>query len=124
MKGVRIWVHFGTGDYRRTYSIHSSYIALGESVCLALPFFHAFTGCNSTCSFYRKTKMIWFQSWIAFCHCKPGQCDWGQCKWGQLTAAFQQLSWLPSSEITHNNMAVIEEFVANVFSKQELAVDL
>ena len=44
-------VDFGTGEHRRSLSINHSFDKLGESVCSGLPFFHAFTGCDSTSSF-------------------------------------------------------------------------
>ena len=108
---VMIWVDFGTGGHRRTISINSSFIALGESTCLALSFFHAFTGCDSTCSFYRKTKKIWFEIWM--------KCP----MWNKLTTAFQQLSWLPSSEVVKANLCVIEQFVTHVFLKKDMELD-
>ena len=87
-ESVKILTDFGTGEHRRTISINSSFIALGESTCLALPFFHAFTGCDSTCSFYRKSKKMWFEQWMNY------------SMWDELTTAFQQLSWLPSFSST------------------------
>ena len=45
------WIDFGLGDYRKFISIKRSYDLMGDSICLALPFFHAFSGCDSTSSF-------------------------------------------------------------------------
>ena len=61
---VKVWCDFGTGDKRKTVSIHLLYEALGEGICLALPFFHAFTGCDSTTSFYNLPKQKWFELWM------------------------------------------------------------
>ena len=61
---IKIWVDFGTGDHQRYISIHDAYKNLGETISLALPFFHTFTGCDSTCSFYGISKTMWFQRWM------------------------------------------------------------
>ena len=60
------WIDFGLGDYRRFISIKRSYDLMGDSICLALPFFHAFSGCDSTSSFYRKTKRSLFDYWMTY----------------------------------------------------------
>ena len=96
-RNVKIWVDFGTGDFRRIISIHTAFVTLGEEISLALPFFHAFTGCDSTCSFYRKTKNTWFELWMT---CPISD---------ELTSAFQQLSWLPSLGMVNHNLSVIKK---------------
>ena len=63
-RNVCIWADFGTGDHRRLLSINDSYDELGDFICLGLLFFHCFTGCDSTCSFFRKTKRFWFDLWM------------------------------------------------------------
>ena len=110
-ESVKILTDFGTGEHRRTISINSSFNALGESTCLALPFFHAFTGCDSTCSFYRKSKKMWFELWMNY------------SMWDELTTAFQQLSWLPSLDVTQANLSVIERFVTYAFIGTDLEID-
>ena len=103
-ENVKIWVDFGTGDHRRLIFINVSFETLGESLCLALLFYHCSTGCDSTCSFYRKTKKFWFELWMKH----PSQ--------GDVTSAFQQLSWLPSETIVRANLGIIEKFVMSAFS--------
>ena len=113
---IRIVVDFGTGEFRRNISINHSFAALGESVCLALPFFHTFSGCDSTCSFYQKTKKIWFESWMKY----PND-EESQYKWSMLTTAFQQLSWLPSSDAIQNNLTTIEKFLTFVYGQKDFS---
>ena len=55
---VELWVIFGTCNNWRIIFINMTLDVLGDSISQALPFFHAFTGCHSTCSFFRKTKPI------------------------------------------------------------------
>ena len=44
---IRIWCDFGTGVNRKATSTNSIYERLGKALCLALPFFHVFSGCDS-----------------------------------------------------------------------------
>ena len=44
---IIIWCDFGTGVNRKATSINSIYERLGKALCLALPFFHVFSGCDS-----------------------------------------------------------------------------
>ena len=39
-----LWVEFGSGKDKKWIPIHSYAELLGERKCMALPFFHAFTG--------------------------------------------------------------------------------
>ena len=56
-ESTEIWVDFGTGHSRRVLGPNKIYKHVGESKCLALPFFHySFTGCDRTASFYGKSK--------------------------------------------------------------------
>ena len=85
---------------------------MGDSICLALPFFHAFSGCDSTSSFYRKTKISLFDYWMTY----PKQ--------EVITAAFQQLSWQPSAAVIESQFPAVEEFVAYSFGlKDQKSVD-
>ncbi len=51
-----LWVGFGAGKHFRYYHINSICLELGEDKCQALPFFHAFTGCDVTSQFNGKGK--------------------------------------------------------------------
>ena len=46
----------GSGNYRRLINIHEVASSIGHNISLALPAFHAFTGCDTTSSFVRKGK--------------------------------------------------------------------
>ena len=79
---IKIFCDFGTGDHRKVIPIHSMHQRLGEEICLGILFFHAFTGCDSTSSFFEMTKKKWFERWLS--------CPMSD----KVTTAFQQLSWL------------------------------
>lgn len=58
-----LWVGFGTGRHFRYYHINSVCLELGENKCEALPFFHAFTGCDVTSQFNGKGKKSTYKTW-------------------------------------------------------------
>ena len=72
-------------------------------VYIGLLFFHAFTGCDSTASFYEKTKVQFFNSWFEHS--------------SMLNDVFKKLSWSPSRKCVEESLAVLEEFVTKLYSK-------
>ena len=65
-----------------TLPIHELYQSLGDSICLGLTFFHAFTGCDSTSAFFSYPKNKWFEALM----------NAPQELYDEVTATFQQLS--------------------------------
>ena len=62
-KGVNVLnVNFGSG--RKFYNFKLIFVQLGADVCEALPFFHAFTGCENVSSFYNHGKCKFFDTWM------------------------------------------------------------
>ena len=51
-----LWIAFGTGKHFLYYHLNTICGRLGREQSPCLPPFHAFTGCDSTSSFYGKTK--------------------------------------------------------------------
>ena len=94
---LKLWVDFGTGQ-KRTISVNQIYDHIGEPLALALPFFHALSGCDSTASFFKKSKVMLYQCWMSF------------TKFDELTAAFQTLSWQPTDDMVTNSLLVIEQY--------------
>ena len=45
-------------------AIHDAVSSLGKSRALAMPGFHAFTGCDTTSSFFRKGKKTAYPIWV------------------------------------------------------------
>ena len=55
-----LWVEFGLGKDRKWLPIHIYAKALGEEICMALPFWYAFTGCDTVSQFSgREKKIAW-----------------------------------------------------------------
>ena len=71
-------------------------------------FFHAFIGCDSTTSFYRKTKPIFFNNWMS-----SPQKD-------TFTTAFHDLSWIPQEEVFAKQLDTIEKFVWSLCIRETL----
>ena len=63
---AEIWVAFGTGKQFRYYSINHVCANLGIDRSLCLPPFHAFTGCDTTSSFFGRTKKTVWATWTAY----------------------------------------------------------
>ena len=63
---AEIWVAFGTGKQFRYYSINHVCANLGIDRSLCLPPFHAFTGCDTTSSFFGRTKKTAWATWTAY----------------------------------------------------------
>ena len=57
---TEIWIAFGTGKSFRFLAAHEMARILGPDRCIALPMFHAFTGCD-TVSFFggRGKRTAW-----------------------------------------------------------------
>ena len=58
-----IWVAFGTGKCQRYIAVHEIVKSLGPEKSLALPVFHAFTGCDTVSSFARIGKKSAWKIW-------------------------------------------------------------
>ena len=74
----------------------------GADVCMALPFFHTYTGCHTSSSFFGKGKTSFWDAWMRY----P--------KKDELTNIFIDLSFLPN-EITNNNKKILEDFLIYVY---------
>ena len=60
---TELWVGFGSGKKLRDIPIHEICYHLGPSRCLALPLFHALTGCDTTSQFLGCGKKTAWTSW-------------------------------------------------------------
>ena len=72
---------------------------------LALPFFHAFSDCDSTSLIYKKSKMslyYYYSSVYSLCY-------------KDRTSSFCQLNWLPTESVINLCSPVIYNFVKSVF---------
>ena len=92
---------FGKGKDFRWIPVHQTTRALGPR-CRALPFFNAFTGCDTVSAFVGKEKKSALQTWNVF---------------QAATEVFTRLS-APVSSITDDEFSIIEEFVVIMYDRE------
>ena len=107
---------FGTRKNNRMISAHGIYAAIGEEKSLALPIFHAFTGCDTVSSFSGRGKKTAWETWNVF---------------PEVTDAFQSLMRQPQQLDVETAMIMLERFVVLLYDKtscrshvNEVRVDL
>ena len=105
---IELWVAFGTGKNLRYLAAHEISASLGKEMSKALPFFHAFTGCDTTSSFAGKGKKTAWTTWISY---------------QEATQVFSSLSSVPES-ITNEWMATIERFVTLMYDRTSTEVNV
>lgn len=98
---IEIWVGFGTGTHFRYIAAHEIPKMLKPQVSRALPFFHAFTGCDTASCFYGKGKKTAMDTWNRF---------------PEATTAFLSLASTPS-EVSETCMATLERFVVLLYDR-------
>ena len=72
---------------------------IGEDICLGIPFFYAFSGCDVTSSFYGISKNKWWEMWS---------------KNEKLNKTFIDLSWTPIC-VTDAVFTEIEQMVSSMY---------
>ena len=63
LKDLQLTIAFGLRQYFRYISVNKIAALLGEKRALALPMFHAFTGCDTVSFFARKGKRSAMKTW-------------------------------------------------------------
>jgi len=67
MCGIKeLWIDFGVGQYRRLIPVHELSRNIPQSLIANLPFFHAFTGCDTVSSFCGIGKRTAWKTWLNF----------------------------------------------------------
>lgn len=64
--GLSFWVAFGIGKNFQLLSINTICEYLGDKKCRVLPFFHMFTGCDTTSAFLGKGKKSVWEAWKVY----------------------------------------------------------
>ena len=90
---------------RKATSINSTYERLGKALCLALLFFHVFSGWDSTQHFFNYTKNQLYAIWMP---CPIHE---------EVSWVFQLLSWLPNSFCIDTCTPILEKFISYVYTK-------
>ena len=60
---IKFWVAFGTVKHMGLIPAHEIANALRKERCFALPFFHAYTGCDTVSSFGGRGKKKAVETW-------------------------------------------------------------
>ena len=90
-----LWVAFATGRSFRFIAAHEIAETLGPDKCQALPFFHAFTGCDTVSCFGGRGKKTAWETWKSD---------------GGVTAAFCALSATPNPTTIDACIGPLERF--------------
>ena len=61
-----LWIDFGTGKNIKMISVHEMVENIPKSIAQKLPFFHAFTGCDTVSMFYGIGKRLAWKTWMNF----------------------------------------------------------
>ena len=97
-----VYAWLAAGSESVYYDITKIALDLGEQTCKALPFFHAFTGCDITSSFFNQGKCKFWDRWMEFDDVEI------------LTNVFSVLSAKPLTLATEQ-IDIIEKFVCFVY---------
>ena len=97
-------IEFGAGKSLKFIQIHEVAASLGPENSYTLPFFHAFSGCDTTSSISGKGKKGFFDTWCAMDE--------------EVTPVFIGLSSVtPPDDIMENEIEAMETFVVHLYSK-------
>ena len=99
--GKEVWLAFGMGKHFRYYPIHQISRSLGPQKSLALPVFHALTGCDTVSFFAGKSK-------------KTAWDTWSVCP--EVTSAFIEITDAPS-QLSDDCTNKIERFVTLLYDR-------
>lgn len=95
-----LWVAFASGKTFRYLPAHEMAVALGPEKSVALPFLHAFSGCDTVSSFAGRGKRTVWDIWKTY---------------QEVTPAFVTLGSTPSS--VDAQMEVLERFVVLLYDR-------
>ena len=99
----KVFVWLGIGKLNSCfYLINDIALDLGEEVCQALPFFHAYTGCDTVSSFFNHGKCKFWDRWFDFEN------------ESLLTKVFSELSQRPTN-ITVEQTTNLEKYLLSVY---------
>ena len=103
-----IWLAFGKGMNFRYLAAHEMASCLGPERSLALPMFHAMTGCDTVSSFVGHGKKTAWTIWKSL---------------PELTGILLKLADLPA-RVTEEAMKAIERFVILLYDKTSTCTDV
>ena len=103
LEGCELWIAFGVGTSFRYIPAHSIADNIGLEKATSLPFFHAFTGCDTVSCFSGKGKKTAWETWSSF---------------PDATEAFLHLSCSPESLCMDSRIFIIlQSFVCLMYDR-------
>ena len=96
-----LWLVFGTGSNFCYIAIHSVVGGMDPRTCIALPVFHAFTGCDTISAFGGRGKKTAWKTWEVF---------------PEVTEAFEHLL-LMEHDISEASLSLLERFVVLLYDR-------
>ena len=97
---TEIWIAFGTGKSFRFLAAHEMARILGPDRCIALPMFHAFTGCDTVSFFGGRGKRTAWDTWRSY---------------NDITSIFVSLANTPES--VESSVTSLERFVIVLYDR-------
>ena len=97
-----LWLAFGSGKSLRYLSAHEMAGALGPEKCIALPFVHAFSGCDTVSAFAGRGKKTVWEIWNIF---------------NEVTPAFRTLASKSDPSSIGDHLEVLERFVVLLYNR-------
>ena len=98
-----MFCHFGIGSKASFYDINKISSFLGDITCQGLPFFFAFSRCDTVSSFFNLGKCKMWDRWFEH----PDK--------DRITHVFRELSNMPES-VTEEQMIILECYILFVYS--------
>ena len=105
-------VNCGSGKF---FNVKSISVQLGAEICTVLPFFYAFTGCDTVLSFYNHGKCKFFDTWMELNKVN-----------GELTDLVKSVSSMPD-QIKSTDVNLPDSFLTKVYqqtSKRDISLDI
>ena len=97
-----LWLAFDSGKTFRYIPAHDIAHGLGPEKCIALPFLHAFSGCDTVSCFAGHGKKSVWEIWNIF---------------DEVTPAFCTLASNPEASCVDDHLEVIERFVVLLYNR-------
>ena len=97
-----LWIAFGVGKNFRFFAAHEIAKTLGPDQCIALPMFHAFTGCDTVSFSGGKGKKTAWDTWKAY---------------KEVTPAFCALAAKPSPQTIQEWLGLLERLVILLYDR-------
>ncbi len=103
MPGIeQMWIDLGVGRSRKNIPVHDICKNLPPAVAESLPFFHAFSGCDTVSTFCGIGKRVAWKTWMNF---------------REIDNTFQLLSQADNEELVISAMATLQRFVVLLYDR-------